>query len=101
MVTTNPELIVKLAQQYPQKFQIKSVIADEIDFRATVNAYEWVSSKTQVNFDWCLTPAFETQEAFPEKRFQSIMEMNLDYGSNFRVIGQQHKWVYGAEKKQV
>ncbi|MFZ4715700.1 MAG: 4Fe-4S cluster-binding domain-containing protein [Bacteriovoracaceae bacterium] len=100
-VNTNPELIVKMSDQYPGKFQIKSVIADELDFHATVNAYEWVRTKTKSSFDWCLTPAFETQEAFPQARFQSIMEMNLQYGSHFRVIGQQHKWVYGAEKKQV
>ncbi len=100
-VKTNPELIVKLAQQYPRKFQLKSVIANDTDFHATTNAYDWVSSKTQINFDWCLTPAFETHEVFPEKRFQSIMDLNLDFGSHFRVIGQQHKWVYGAEKKQV
>lgn len=102
-VETNPELIVKMAHQYPNKFQIKSVIADEKDFFAAKNAYFWVLEKAQktLPFHWCLTPAYETQEDFPQNRFQSIMEMNLNFGSHFRVIGQQHKWVYGAEKKQV
>lgn len=101
-VTTNPELIVRMVNQYPGKFQIKAVIADEADFHATKNAYEWVREKTNYqHIPWCLTPAYDTGLDFPQELFQNVMTMNLNYGGAFRVIGQQHKWVFGSTLKQV
>lgn len=100
-VTTNPELIVKLVNQYPNKFQIKAVIADEADFHAAVNAYEWVRAKTNfVPLTWCLTPAYDTGANFPQELFEKVLLMNLNFGQHFRVIGQQHKWVFGSSQKQ-
>jgi 7-carboxy-7-deazaguanine synthase len=34
-------------------------------------------------------------------RFVNIMMWNESHGGHFRVIGQQHKWVYGPDKKEV
>jgi hypothetical protein len=34
-------------------------------------------------------------------RFQQVVKMNEDFGLPFRVIGQQHKWMFGSEAKNV
>ena len=36
-----------------------------------------------------------------EERVQMIRELNEEFGSPFRFIGQQHKWIHGPEKKDV
>jgi 7-carboxy-7-deazaguanine synthase len=100
-VKTNPELIIKMAQQYPGKFQVKSVIADRTDFAAAFEAFQKVREKVATDFPWCLTPSYETHESFPQKRFQDVINMNEEFGGAFRVIGQQHKWIHGADQKQV
>ncbi|MBL7664455.1 MAG: 7-carboxy-7-deazaguanine synthase QueE [Bacteriovoracaceae bacterium] len=100
-VKTSTDLIVKLAQKFPGKFQLKAVIADQADFHATVRAYEAVAEKVSMDFPWCLTPCYEPNEPLPLERFQQVVEMNQTQGAYFRVIGQQHKWLFGPDKKQV
>ncbi|MEK6625678.1 MAG: 7-carboxy-7-deazaguanine synthase QueE [Bdellovibrionota bacterium] len=95
------KLIVEMAKNYPAKFQIKSVAHDERDFAAILNAYHLVQEKVVMNFDWCLTPVYNPGEAFPLERFKLILQLNENAGGVFRVIGQQHKWVYGPNEKQV
>lgn len=102
-VTTDYKLIVRLAREYPSKFQIKSVIQDEEDFRYTHRAMLKVEEelREQLSFPWCLTPAYNTTEEFPLARFKMIIGENEKSGGPFRVIGQQHKWVYGPDKEDV
>jgi 7-carboxy-7-deazaguanine synthase len=101
-VKTNPALIKTLLEQYQGRFQIKAVIENEKDFDATYEAYKIVISGDQnLKIDWCLTPAYNCDESFPQKRFERILELNEQVGGVFRVIGQQHKWVYGPNLKQV
>ncbi|MEE3078133.1 MAG: 7-carboxy-7-deazaguanine synthase QueE [Bdellovibrionota bacterium] len=104
-VKTRIQNLVKLISQYPNKYQIKSVIADKVDFDATVEAYNSVMAQLDLEstqpVPWVLTPCYETHEDFPMERFTQVQDMNISAGSMFRVIGQQHKWIYGAEKKHV
>lgn len=100
-VKTNPEIITTLATKFPNKFQVKAVIADEEDFNDTLRAYEYVSNKAEMTFSWCLTPCFEPGESFPQERFQEIIDLNEASGGLFRVIGQQHKWIHGPNKKEI
>ncbi len=103
-VKTRVENLVKLCKQYKGKFQIKSVIADERDFNASLDAYNQVITMledAQISIPWVLTPCYETHEEFPMERFELVQELNIRNGSIFRVIGQQHKWIHGAQKKQV
>ncbi len=94
--------IVKMAKLYEGKFQVKAVIQDEKDFLATLKAKEFIESETgSIDFPWCLTPAFMPNEEFSSKRFIEILMLNQDHGAPFRVIGQQHKWVYGPDLKEV
>lgn len=101
-VKTKVDLLVKMVEQYPKRFQIKSVIETEEDFRDTLRAYEEVEKRLP-NFTgpWCLTPAYNLEEAFPRERFLSVMDWNIMAGAKFRVIGQQHKWFFGPDEKQV
>lgn len=101
-VKTPLKNISKMIAQYPGKFQVKAVIADERDFRATLDAYKTIEAEGGgMPFPWVLTPCYNTEEEFPMERFVSVMKWNEENGGLFRVIGQQHKWIFGPDKKQV
>lgn len=101
-VRTSKDLLLKLVEQYGHKAQIKSVIAHHKDFEATYEVYYQTQSKLdKVPGTWVLTPCYEPSELFPMERFQQILRLNEEFGAPFRVIGQQHKWVYGADQKSV
>lgn len=95
-------LIEKMAAQYPNRIQIKSVIQDEIDFAAVMQARETLLAReVEMNFPWCLTPAYNLNEEFPLQRFVKVINWNEAAGAPFRVIGQQHKWLHGPDEKFV
>jgi len=101
-VKTPLKNISKMISQYPHKFQVKAVIFDKADFFNTLEAFKTLSGENEMMpFSWVLTPCFNTQEEFPMERFMQILSWNEENGGHFRVIGQQHKWVFGPDKKQV
>lgn len=101
-VVTKPEMVVKVAQKYGEKLQVKSVVETDEDFFQVVNAYNIVSKQlNSVCFAWCLTPAYNEREEFPLRRFKRVIELNQQWGGIFRVVGQQHKWLYGPDSLQV
>lgn len=101
-VKTPLKNISKMIAQYPGKFQVKAVIADERDFKATLDAFKTLEGEGHgMPFPWVLTPCYNTEEEFPMERFASVMKWNEENGGYFRVIGQQHKWIFGPDKKQV
>ena len=101
-VRTSKDLLLKFLVEYGHKAQVKAVVADKKDFEATYDAFHFVKSQAQLpQIPWCLTPCFEPGEAFPMNRFQQVVQLNENFGMPFRVIGQQHKWVYGVEAKLV
>ncbi len=88
--------------QYPGKFQVKAVIADKTDFMSTLEAYKTLAAENEtMPSPWVLTPCFNTNEAFPMDRFKQVLSWNEENGGLFRVIGQQHKWIFGPDQKQV
>ena len=92
----------EMAQNYLGKFQIKAVVEDTRDFKACLGAYQELERTGLAHgFEWCLTPAYSPHETFNPKRFIEIMSLNYEHGCPFRVIGQQHKWVYGPHQRQV
>lgn len=101
-VKTPLKNIQKMIGQYQSKFQIKAVISDRTDFEATLEAYKSLEkTETSLNFPWVLTPCYNTEEEFPMSRFMNVLSWNEEAGGVFRVIGQQHKWVWGPDQKQV
>jgi 7-carboxy-7-deazaguanine synthase len=101
-VKTPLKNISKMIAQYPGKFQVKAVIADEKDFKATLEAFRTIEAEGKgMPFPWVLTPCYNTEEEFPLERFVQVMKWNEENGGLFRVIGQQHKWIFGPDKKQV
>lgn len=99
-VSTHPELILKMQQDFPGKFQVKAVVESEEDFTATHKAYLQLKERLgDISFDWCLTPSFNPREDFPMERFIMVIECNQKFGGPFKVIGQQHKWIYGSNAK--
>lgn len=100
-VKTSKDTLIKFINDYGFKSQIKAVIADKKDFESTFDVFHLARSSGLSIPPWCLTPCFEPGEAFPMNRFQQVVELNERFGLPFRVIGQQHKWVYGAEAKLV
>ena len=96
------EPLWQLCRDYPGKFQIKSVAQDAGDFHACLEVYQKLQGDGLAqNFEWCLTPAYSPHEEFNPGRFVEIMDLNIRHGSHFRVVGQQHKWVYGSRAKRV
>ena len=94
-------MITQMANQYGEKFQIKAVIETREDFEYNLAAYEKVSKTVNpANIPWFLTPAYHG-EPFPRERFLQVVSWNENHGGYFRVVGQQHKWLHGANKKQV
>ncbi len=100
-VKTSKDLLFKFVQNYSQKSQIKAVVSDKRDFESTFDAYFFLKQQNATIPHWCLTPCFEPGEHFPMMRFQQIVQMNENFGMPFRVIGQQHKWVYGPDARHV
>lgn len=77
------------------------MVADKRDFESVFDAYHFVQNNGGPIAPWCLTPCYEPGEAFPMNRFQQVVRLNESFGMPFRVIGQQHKWVYGPSEKLV
>ncbi len=100
-VRTSKDLLLRFIQEYGHKAQIKAVVADKKDFEAVYDVYHFIKGSINLTTPWCLTPCFEPGEAFPMNRFQQVVQLNENFGLPFRVIGQQHKWVYGPEAKLV
>ena len=100
-VRTSKELLLKFIQEYGHKGQVKAVVADKKDFEATFDAFHFAKNAQAQQIPWCLTPCYEPGEAFPMNRFQQVVQLNESFGLPFRVIGQQHKWVYGPEARLV
>src|SRR5690606_1756683 len=100
-VRTSKEVLKNFIQDYGHKAQIKAVVSDKKDFEATYEAFHVVKEAKLPLIPWCLTPCYEPGEAFPMNRFQQVVQLNENFGMPFRVIGQQHKWVYGPSAKLV
>jgi 7-carboxy-7-deazaguanine synthase len=97
-VKTRLEVLKELFVHYPGRFQIKAVVSDERDFAALLETYNAMGEQALLG-SWVITPAYNLGEEFPLERFQSIIEWNYSSGGLFRVIGQQHKWLYGPDRK--
>lgn len=101
-VHTPYENIRKLVNKYADKAQIKSVIYDRKDFDEVLRIRRLIEAEfhnSQVS--WVLTPCYNTEEVFPMDRFKEVISWNEEAAGLFRVIGQQHKWIHGPDKKQV
>lgn len=102
-VRTSLKNLLKLSQKFPKKFQVKSVVQTKKDFEFLEESYkEFLQmNHSLIDFPWVITPAYNVNEAFPLERFQKIIEWNMSSGGRFRVIGQQHKWLFGPDRKNV
>lgn len=104
-VRTNWDLIQKFMRDFSHKSQIKAVVENKKDFDYLM---EWRKSLQQTmdptflsQVQFVITPAYNETEPFPQNRFQSILEWNETNGCLFRVIGQQHKWIFGTSRLDV
>ncbi|HXH31022.1 MAG TPA: 7-carboxy-7-deazaguanine synthase QueE [Bacteriovoracaceae bacterium] len=100
-VKTSKKTLLEFLRDYGTKAQVKAVVSDKKDFEATFDAFHFIRSEAAPVVPWVLTPCFEPGEEFPMNRFQQVVQLNESFGLPFRVIGQQHKWVYGPDAKSV
>ncbi len=101
-VKTPLKNIQKMNKDYEGRFQVKAVIADKNDFDNVLDTYKTLAVlEDSLNFPWVLTPCFNNEEKFPMDRFKNVLTWNEENGAFFRVIGQQHKWIFGPDEKQV
>ncbi len=97
-VKTQINLVEKVATQYPGKYQIKSVIQDRIDFEYVMEAKQSLGNQY---INWVLTPAYNDDSEFHVKDTQNVLKWNEDNAGTFRVISQQHKFIYGTDSLRV
>lgn len=101
-VKTPLKNIQKMNSQYKNKFQLKAVVADRLDFDYVLDTYKTLATtESSLDFPWVLTPCFNNEEDFPLRRFVNVLAWNEENGGFFRVIGQQHKWIFGPDEKLV
>lgn len=101
-VKTPIKNIQRMNAQYQNKFQLKAVVADRADFDAVLEVYKNLAvTEKSLDFPWVMTPCFNTNEEFPLERFKNVLKWNEEIGGIFRVIGQQHKWIFGPNEKLV
>lgn len=88
-----------LADKYAHKSQLKCVIAHHKDFS---NVYQlYVDHPHLKNLQWVLTPCFEPHTAFPSSLIQDIICWTFEVAAPFRIILQQHKVIYGPNRREV
>ena len=90
------ECLEELTLNYKGRFQVKSVVETQEDFDFVDHIY-----KRDANFPWVLTPAYNRRETWPGERIKHLLSLNERTGGKFRVIVQQHKAVYGPDKRDV
>lgn len=102
-VKTSVKLLAEVIENYTQKLQIKAVIADQKDFDYCLSFQEKTTELTDKVplVSWVLTPCIETGNSADMNLFKMIYDLNFKNGCLFKVIGQQHKWVYGSSEKNV
>jgi 7-carboxy-7-deazaguanine synthase len=101
-VETPLHVLQNMIEEFDGKFQVKAVIDDEIDFKATFKAFNSLYHQYNgLRFHWVLTPAFGVNKPLTMSHFEWLLAKNEQEGSPFRVIGQQHKWVFGPKKEKV
>jgi len=101
-VQSDLEKIIFMQQNFTGKFQVKSVVEDKNDFDYIWQNYQkFLARLFKIDFIWVITPAYNLKEKFPLTRFVEIINWNQIAGGPFRVIGQQHKWIFGPDKKLV
>lgn len=101
-VTYRTDIIEQLYQGVFKNFQIKAVIANKEDFLSVNKAYEEILTKSNTQkHHWVLTPCYEPGAESPLKLFREIYQWAAEYGPRYKVIGQQHKWIYGPDETNV
>lgn len=101
-VSTPLSVLEEMIEKFQDKFQVKSVIEDEADFKETFKVLNTLKTKYgSLDFHWVLTPSFHPAKPLTMDHFQWVLAQNESEGAPFRVIGQQHKWVFGPTKERV
>ena len=87
----------KVIENFSHALQIKAVVADkdDFDFISEVKDVEQVEGADLVQ--WVLTLFLITEKISQKKESQTLLT-GINFTVVFRVIGQQHKWVYGLIK---
>ena len=97
-VRFNKKNLDKMFAQYSGKFQIKAVVEDEKDFKFIHDLSTYYDDE---KVSWCITPGFMKGEDYPKERIVNIMNWNAENGGFFKVICQQHKFIFGADRTNV
>ncbi len=98
-ILASEKVLSRFVKNYGIKSQIKAVIQDEIDFKF---AYKMHKNCPETNITrWVMTPACSLDTPLSMSVFQWILEENQKMGAFFRVIGQQHKWVFGQDRLDI
>ncbi len=89
--------LMHLVQQYPGKYQIKSVVESSDDYDYISKAYKRIFDQLEIHPVWVITPSFIPGTSFNRELIKDTYQWNNDQGGKFRIIPQQHKIIYGTD----
>lgn len=99
-VSADKALLIRFIENYGDKSQIKAVIQTKADFEYAYDFYLHCK-EVAASTNWVMTPACSSISPLSMKNFEWILEENQRKGACFRVIGQQHKWVFGQDRLDI
>lgn len=88
----------QMLKNWGHKMQIKSVVASRIDFEMIVKIREKIGNPM---IPWVITPAYTPGESFTLSKVHELLHWNESLEKPFRLIVQQHKLLYGVDRKDV
>ncbi len=101
-VECNLSNIKKLVKKYDYKTQFKAVVANQKDMDFVLKVYQDVGKFKHNDFNLIITPCWpENKKQFDKKLMILIEKTIFTNNMSARLILQQHKVVYGPEKRGV
>lgn len=104
-VRTSWDLLETLLEKFPEKVQVKAVVQNKKDFDYLLECRSFLAKSEKIknlnHIPLVITPSYRKDENFPQQRFQDILAWNEENGCYFRVIGQQHKFIFGTQRLDV
>ncbi len=99
-VSIDIALVDSFLEQFGHKAQIKLVVASKQDFAFAYSLFTNLQHYAKCPH-WVITPASSVESPLDLSLFEWILEQNQQRGARFRIIGQQHKWVFGVDRVDI
>lgn len=97
-VKFNTDTIKKTIRDFTNQLQIKTVVSSQEDFFQVLNLLKECDSSFG---NWVITPEWKEGEEINKRLVRDIIELNYQNGSHFKIICQQHKFIFDSTNRYV